>query len=941
MYQRRITLLRRGVSGTRDEHTRVPLVRVASALEECQRGSGAFLAIVGPAGIGKSTLLAEVVRLAEDGGVRHLAATGNALVRSVPYAGVRELFAPVFGQRSSWDADRALSGAAALARPALAGDRAAGALVESRAASLHGLSWLALNLAEQGPLLITVDDIHLLDAETLDWLVYLRNRLESVSLMVVVASRPTRAGEPADALIASTSAERVIEPQPFGTREIGRLAGSMGVPLADDQVQDVLTATAGLPFLVRAVLAAYAESGDPRAFEIKGAALQAGILQRINDTAPDALAIAQRITILGPDAHPHLVARLAGVEVAAVLSSVEALERAQLVRRSATLHFVHDLVEEVVASSLGVAQRETLHAEAARVLAEHGAGLDRIAAHLMRTSPSGDPEHLSVLDRAAADALHRGAPWTAADYLRRLLAEALPVAQRAAFLHRLGQCGVEMGAPDTTESLFAAVQLSVEPRDRVAATRDLAKALLLEGRLVEAFRTLRDVSEGLDPDCDGALSLKADALGLGMLSLLDDSEVRPLADQLAPLLRYDGRDADRRLAAALSFDGFRRAAPAHECAALAVYGLEGVLDHPTELALSPALLAAHVAHLYSGRVEEARILARAGQRWASERGAPALYFACGFQDADVAAYIGDLAVVDAFGRAVQQGFEDGVAPLFAAATALPLDVWGMLERGRSEDAYALLDGYGVLDLPTDTLLFSGQLLVRGLVHLNRGDAARAHEDLAACDRLQARAGHRNAAAVPWRRAGVEALAALGRADEALALAEEDVDCARRFGEPRAIGYALLTRSRVASRTQASLDLEEAVKVLADTRARLEYARASIAWGSMLRRTGFRKDARAPLRRGRELALRCGASPLVEEAEQELRAAGGYLVTRPVTGVAALTPSERRVVERAARGQSNAQIAQALFVSLKTVEMHLSRSYQKLGIRSRDQLAGLL
>lgn len=918
-----------------------PLVRIGSALEDCCRGSGAFLAIVGPAGIGKSTLLADIVREAGDRGMRHLTASGNALVRSVPYAGVRELFSPVFAQRSSWDADHALSGAGALARHALAAGPAEEPLVESRAAALHGLSWLALNLADEGPLLITIDDVHLLDPETLDWLVYLRTRLESASLLVVVASRPTQAGEPADAVIASTPAERIIEPLPFGKREISHLALSMGVPLDPDQVEDVLTATAGLPFLVRAVLSAYAESGDARAFEIKGSVLQAGILDRINDTAPHALAIAQRITVLGPDAQPHLVARLADVEVAEVLAVVEALERAQLVRRSTTLRFVHDLVEDAVASSLGQAQREALHAAAAKVLGEHGAAVDRIAAHLMRTSPHGDPEHVSVLDRAAADALQRGAPWTAADYLRRLLDEALPAQQRAAYLHRLGQCGVEIGAPDTTDRLFAAVELTVEPHDRVAVTRDLAKALLLEGRLVEAFRTLRDVSQRLDPDCDGALSLKADALGLGMLSLLDDSEVKPLADQLAPLLRYDGREADRRLAAALSFDGFRRAAPAHECAALAVYGLEGVLDHPTELALSPALLAAHVAHLYSGRVDEARALARAGQRWASERGAPALYFACGFQDADVAAYVGDLAVVEAYGRAVQQGFDDGVAPLFAAATALPLDVWGMLERGRSEDAYALLAGYGMLDVPTDNLLFSGQLLVRGLVHLNRGDAVRAHEDLEACDRLQKRAGHRNSAALSWRRAGVDALAALGRGEEALALADEDVECARSFGEPRAVGHALLTRSRVASRAQASSDLEEAVKVLADTEALLEYARASIAWGSMLRRTGFRKDAREPLRRGRELAVRCGAQPLVEEAEQELRTAGAYLVTRPVTGVAALTPSERRVVERAARGQSNAQIAQALFVSLKTVEMHLSRSYQKLGVRRRDQLADLL
>lgn len=919
-----------------------PLAQINRALEQCREGTGAFLAVVGPAGIGKTTLLAEAVRSARTMGIQHLSARGNLVMQAAPYAGVRELFAPVFARRSPWDVDHALSGAGGLARNALAqADRLEGHQVENRAAALHGLTWLALNLAEQAPLLMTLDDAHLIDSETLDWLTYLRSRIERATLLVIVATRPPHGGERTHALVSGLEPDGLIHPNPFQANDIARMATSLRVELHPDQLDDILSATDGLPFLVRAVLGAYAESGDPQAFELKGARLQAGILERISDTAPHALSVAQCIATLGPDAHPHLVARLADVNGSEVLEIIEALERAQLLRPGALPSFVHDLVGDAVASSLSPTHRDSLHARAAAVLDEQGAGSDRVAAHLMHTSPSGDPAHLRWLARAVEDAFARGAPRTAADYLRRMLDESLSPAKRAELLHRLGQCGLEIGAPDAPQRLMAAIELSEAPADRVSATRDLAKALLLEGRLVEAFGTLRDVSASLDSDCDGALALQADAVGLGMLSLLDDAEVRPLAEQLATRLRRDGRDADRRVAAALSFDGFRRCAPAEECRALAAYGLGGVLDDPSELALSPALLAAQVAHLYSGGVEETRTLALNAQRWATERGAPALYFACGFQLATVGAYNGDLGAVEAYGRAVQQGFDDGVAPLFAAGTALPLDVWGMLERGRPDLAHRLLDGYGMLDLPPDTLLFSGQLLVRGMVHLSRGDADKAYVDLETCDRLQEQAGHRNAAAVPWRRACVEALAALGRVEQALELAEEDVRCARSFGEPRAVGYGLLTRSRVATRAQAAADLEEAVKVLADTSARLEYGRACIAWGATLRRAGYRKDAREPLRMGRELAARCGASPLVEEAELELKAAGAYVVARPVTGVDALTPSERRVVERAASGQSNAQIAQSLFVSLKTVEMHLSRSYQKLGIRGRDELPGAL
>ena len=110
---------------------------------------------------------------------------------------------------------------------------------------------------------------------------------------------------------------------------------------------------------------------------------------------------------------------------------------------------------------------------------------------------------------------------------------------------------------------------------------------------------------------------------------------------------------------------------------------------------------------------------------------------------------------------------------------------------------------------------------------------------------------------------------------------------------------------------------------------------------MLRRTGRRREARDPLRSGLELARICGAAPLATRAEEELRAAGASPRDVIRAGVDALTASERRVARMAAEGMSNKQIAQTLFVTVKTVETHLHRCYQKLDVTSRAQLAGAL
>ena len=123
--------------------------------------------------------------------------------------------------------------------------------------------------------------------------------------------------------------------------------------------------------------------------------------------------------------------------------------------------------------------------------------------------------------------------------------------------------------------------------------------------------------------------------------------------------------------------------------------------------------------------------------------------------------------------------------------------------------------------------------------------------------------------------------------------------------------------------------------------RLELAYSLTEWGAALRRAGARTAAREPLRRALDLAARCGATPLAERAREEALAAGARPRRPWTSGVHALTPSELRVARLAAQALGNREIAQALFITTKTVSDHLTSAYRKLNISSREQLAAAM
>ena len=193
---------------------------------------------------------------------------------------------------------------------------------------------------------------------------------------------------------------------------------------------------------------------------------------------------------------------------------------------------------------------------------------------------------------------------------------------------------------------------------------------------------------------------------------------------------------------------------------------------------------------------------------------------------------------------------------------------------------------------------------------------------------------------PWQSLKARALAQLGRPDEAIAAMEAELALARGVGGRRVIGRCLRQLAELEG-DAGEPRLHEAIELLSTTPGRLELARALAALGGLLRRTRRPTEAREPLRRALELAEACGCPPLVESVRSELYATGARPRTTALAGVESLTARELRVATLAADGQTNREIAQALYVTPKTVEVHLSSAYRKLDIRSRRDLVGAL
>jgi DNA-binding CsgD family transcriptional regulator/tetratricopeptide (TPR) repeat protein len=920
-----------------------------ATVEDLVGARGRLLAIEGPPGIGKSALIAEAKARAQAAGAEVLSARGSELERSFSYGVVRQLFELFVVSLPAAERAAVLDGPAALAEPLF--DPAqfdADPAADASLATLHGLYWLAANAAARSPLLLALDDLHWCDLPSLRWLAYLLPRVEELELSLVVGLRPAEPGlDPAlVSRIVSDPLATVIRPAPLSTEAATRLLRETLSPAAEDAFCAACREeTGGNPLLLRELVHAIAaeelaptEENVPRLHEIEARAGSRAVALRLSGLQPEARALAHAVAILGDDADPRQAGLLAGLDEQAVSAAAAALARVDVLRAETPFEFVHPLIRTAVYEELTVPERENGHARAAWLLAKAGAEPERIAAHLLRSPPAADPQAVVTLRDAARRAGSRGASESAVAYLRRALQEPPRDTERADVLLELGSAESRVSGEPAVEHLREAHALSEGRVRRAEAALLLGQQLFVLGgeEADRVFRQALDELAGADPELERLLTAGLVTNGLLAPELHADAAER--LDRVRG--RLDGESVGEKvLLSLLAYHDARAGRPAAEVVPLARRALAGGKVLRGE-AIGPGLVPTTTV-LAMADLDEVFTVYEDALAEAHKHGSTLAFGAVKVFRAGALRWRGDLGEVEAETReALAAGEVWSASARFAwHGTAFLAD--SLMEQGRLDEAAAVLADAGSDEVPPGNtrLLFLGDSARR--LRLLRGDLAGGLEEMLEAGRRFEAVGSRNPAFIAWRSPAALALLQLGRRGEAGPLAEEEVELARTWGAPRALGAALRVAGLVEGGERGLELLEEAVDVLSGSPARLEHAKARTELGAALRRANRRTEAREHLRQGLELATICGAGELAARAESELLASGARPRRIALSGVASLTPSERRVAELAAAGPTNREIAQELFVTQRTVEVHLTSIYRKLGIKSRSQLAAAL
>ena len=713
--------------------------------------------------------------------------------------------------------------------------------------------------------------------------------------------------------------------------------------------------TGGNPLLLRGLLTALAAEGIggtdadvPHLRRLTPDSVSRHVLLRLGRMPAAVLAAARAVAVLGTSATTARAARLAELDDAACAAAIGVLMAEHLVEGDRQVRFVYPLVRSAIYQDQAPPVRQQWHKRAARLLAAEGASPAEMTAHLLASAASGDPWLTDQLRRAAADARGRGAPEVAAQCLERALADPPPAAARADVLYELGAARTFHSPASAVEHLSEALELTDGWPRRGEIALALSEALALSGRFADAVTTVQSAlaetggtSQGGQPPATPrgqtdqiVASLQAVLLNIARWDLSTREVTRPLVAEL--LARADAGDPlDPQLHANLAME-------------LTVAGTDrtGALRHAREAVratsslmslTSTALPEAVLVMSYADASGEAWLGVRDWQELARQRARPLATAISASIAAHLAVRDGDIRQALAFGEQALATADSWVA-ILATAFLVP----ALIDAGETGRAIALLAEHGLSEgdlLPV--FPFNVAQYARGCLRAATGDHEAAVTDLLGLGAVATRWGIVNPAAIPWRSAAALSRSALGDSEAARRLAGDEIGLARRWGAAREIGVALRAAGLAEGGERGIELLAEAAIVLRGSTARLKLARALLDLGAAHRRAGARGIARDLLRESLDLAHGLGGQALAGRARDELVAAGGRPRRDAIRGRDSLTPSELRVAELAAAGRTNRQIAQALFVTQRTVENHLTSTYAKLGITARPELGAAL
>jgi DNA-binding CsgD family transcriptional regulator len=920
------------------------LAELDQVVAQARERGGELVLIEGEAGIGKTRLLDHVAVRARQAEYELLVARGGPLEADVSYGVVRQLFERRVEWASPAQRRRWLTGAARFAAP-LVGHAQGPTNVES---AEHGLLWLVANMAQERPVAMVVDDLHWCDTASLRFLVYLARRVLGMPVLIAAALRPRELGEH-ERLVAMLGAE------PIATRVTVHplsqdgstlfLSDRLSAEPSQAMARACHEAAGGNPFFLSEIAQALISEGVKptddaieRVKELAPEGVRRALLGRIGMLGDDARTVSHALAVLGDDPSLAVLSAVSGLERGRVIETLEALSAISVTAPGALARFAHPIIRNALYEDTPQPRRVLLHERAARALRAHGADPQAVARHLIECEPAADAEAVATLTEAGMRAAEAGAWPDAARAFSRALREAKPDAASPELRFALGDAELSCGrSSEAAEHLRIALDRATDDDLRVRAAVRLAAALSMDGDGEGALEALRARARTMTGDHALRLEVERTLLAVWMPTHATGAQAR-----MRELSRLSGHTPAERLALAnaalaTAYDPTAHASEAASIAGRALADGELLRDQQGEQLLYA--IGIYVLIMAEELDAADREIARLAG-WARGHGSPFAFAKSCLLSTQSAYLRGDLARAIADAETAWDTLRALDQTAVVTRSAI-FDVYylvrALLARGDAGRAIAFiteLEANGYFDVPEHVWARHGRALVR--LHAQQDDAGASADLQAVSD--QARATGYEDRDSPWRLDAAVAATRLGERSEAEALLDEQLQLATTWGTPGLIGATLTAKARIEGRVRRSQLLEEAVEVLRGSPQRLSLARALIDRGVALCREGHRTQARAALEEGMELAGRCEALPLAARAREELRTLGARPRRLAFSGVESLTASERRVAEMAARGMTNREIAQALFVTLKTVEMHLSRAYRKLGIRRRDQLA---
>jgi hypothetical protein len=450
-------------------------------------------------GLGKTRLMEEAIAASSGLQMEALTATGRELEREFSFGLALQLFERRLAQTPEAARERFLSGPAGLARPLLEGARH---YEDGFYGYLHGLYWLAANLADERSVLLAVDDAQWSDRASLRFLLYVAQRVGRLPLAMVVAvgrGEPPQRDPLIDELAAHPSTT-ILRPRPLSPEAVARQLRDSDFPDAEPAFAEAChDATGGNPFLLDRLASELAAQGvrpdeesAPAVLGLGSAAIAASVVVRLRRLGADALELARAVAVLGDDSELRHATRLSRLAPAQAVRAADTLMANDVLEDGEPLRFVHTVVGAALRRERSGPERADAHHRAAGLLLEEDAPVDRVAAQLLLARRDADPRAVEVLCEAARQSMSAGAPGRAVRLLRRALEEPPTREQRPDVLLALGRAEGTAGEAEAVERLAGAVTLIGDPEKRAAAALAAGRTQIAHGRWRDAARTLKD-----------------------------------------------------------------------------------------------------------------------------------------------------------------------------------------------------------------------------------------------------------------------------------------------------------------------------------------------------------------------------------------------------------------------------------------------------------------